>query len=219
MYHQELIMSFGEIFTIQDENEPVRNCTVSREIYNHAGNVITYFSLDKDSDISPELYNNHKLLIISSGQVEILSRSLTEGECVITPVNSPVGVKALSESVYTEILFNSGGFTMNEAIKSGEVFKLSELVPYQEGRIINMDIAHNDKMKFAVMAFAEGTGLSEHAAPGDALIFALDGEGIIGYEGREYHIKAGENFRFAKNGKHYVKAKGNFKMALLLTLD
>ena len=219
MYHQELIMSFGEIFTIQDENEPVRNCTVSREIYNHAGNVITYFSLDKDSDISPELYNNHKLLIISSGQVEILSRSLTEGECVITPVNSPVGVKALSDSVYTEILFNSGGFTMNEAIKSGEVFKLSELVPYQEGRIINMDIAHNDKMKFAVMAFAEGTGLSEHAAPGDALIFALDGEGIIGYEGREYHIKAGENFRFAKNGKHYVKAQGNFKMALLLTLD
>ena len=136
-------MSFGKKFTIQDENEPVRNCTVSREIYNHAGNFITYFSLDKDSGISPELYSNHKLLIISSGQVEIFSRSLTEGECVITPVNSLVGVKAFSENVYTEILFNSGGFTMNEAIKPGEVFKLSELVPYQEGKIINMDIAHN----------------------------------------------------------------------------
>lgn len=210
---------YGKVFSIQDENKPVKNCTVSREIYTHEGNSITYCSLYKDTDISPELYSNHKLLIISSGKIETLSRSLTEGECVITPVNSPVGVKAFSESVYTEILLNSGGFTMNEAIKPGEVFKLSELVPYQEGRIINMDIAHNDKMKFAVMAFAEGTGLSEHAAPGDALIFALDGEGIIGYEGREYHIKAGENFRFAKNGKHYVKAQGNFKMALLLTLD
>ena len=31
-------------------------------------------------------------------------------------------------------------------------------------------------------------------------------------------IKAGENFKFAKNGKHYVKADEKFKMALLLTL-
>ena len=30
--------------------------------------------------------------------------------------------------------------------------------------------------------------------------------------------KAGENFKFAKNGKQYVKADGKFKMPLLLTL-
>ena len=67
---------------------------------------------------------------------------------------------------------------MNEAIKAGEVFKLAELVPYVEGKIVNMDVVHNDQMKFVVMAFDEGTGLSEHAAPGEALIFALDGEGL-----------------------------------------
>ena len=38
-------------------------------------------------------------------------------------------------------------------------------------------------------------------------------------EGKEYTIKAGENFKFAKNGLHSVRAKGNFKMALLLTLE
>ncbi len=52
---------------------------------------------------------------------------------------------------------------MNEMIKPGEVFKLAELLPYSEGKIINMDIVHNDKMKFVVMAFDEGTGLTEHA--------------------------------------------------------
>lgn len=82
-----------------------------------------------------------------------------------------------------------------------------------------MDVATSEKTKFVVMSFDEGTGLSEHAAPGDALIFALDGKGIIGYEGKEYSISAGENFRFAKGGKHYVKADGKFKMALLLTLE
>ena len=69
------------------------------------------------------------------------------------------------------------------------------------------------------MAFDVGTGLSEHAAPGEAIIFALDGEGVIGYEGEEHPIKAGENFHFAKGGMHSVKAKEKFKMALLLTLE
>ena len=106
-----------------------------------------------------------------------------------------------------------------EMIKPGEVFKLAELLPYSEGKIINMDIVHNDKMKFVVMAFDEGTGLTEHAAPGEAIIFALDGEGIISYEGKDHVIKAGENFCFAKGGMHAVKASKRFKMALLLTLE
>ena len=108
---------------------------------------------------------------------------------------------------------------MNHAVKIGEVFKLAELLPYQDGKIINMDVVHNDKMKFVVMSFDAGTGLSEHAAPGEALILALDGEGVIGYEGKEHTIHAGENFVFAKGGAHWVKAPKRFKMALLLTLE
>ena len=107
---------------------------------------------------------------------------------------------------------------MNEAIKPGEVFELAQVVPYQDGKIVNMDIAKNDAMKFVVMAFDEGCALSEHAAPGDAIVFALEGKGVIGYEGEEYPIEAGQNFRFAKGGLHSVKANGKFKMALLLTL-
>ena len=46
---------------------------------------------------------------------------------------------------------------MNEAIKAGEVFRLAEIVPYQDGKIVNMDVVHNDKMKFVIMAFDAGT--------------------------------------------------------------
>ena len=108
---------------------------------------------------------------------------------------------------------------MNKAVKAGEVFDLKDLVPYQDGKIVNMDVAHNEKMKFVVMSFDEGTGLDEHAAPGDALIFALDGKAVIVYEGKDYPIEAGQNFHFAKGGMHSVKADGKFKMALLLTLE
>ena len=108
---------------------------------------------------------------------------------------------------------------MNKIITDGEIFSLKELVPYQDGKIVNLDIASNEHMKFVVMAFGEGTGLSEHSAPGDAIVFALDGEGIIGYEGEKYEIKAGEQFHFKKGGLHSVSAEKKFKMALLLILD
>lgn len=101
----------------------------------------------------------------------------------------------------------------------GKAFSLAETVPYSDGKIVNKDLFHNEKMKFVVMAFDAGTGLSEHAAPGEAMVFALDGEGVIGYEGQEHTLRAGETFCFAKGGKHFVKAKERFKMALLLILD
>lgn len=108
---------------------------------------------------------------------------------------------------------------MNERIKAGEVFKLVDLVPYEEGKIVKMDVAHNEKMKCIFMAFDEGTGLPEHAAPGEALLFALDGEAVISYEGEDHPIKAGENFHFAKAALHAVKATKKFKMALFIMFE
>lgn len=108
---------------------------------------------------------------------------------------------------------------MNDIIKAGEVFCLADLVPYQDGKIINRDILDTDSVKLMVMSFGAGTGLAEHAAPGEALLTALDGEGIIRYEGKSHTLKAGESFKFAKNGKHAVTAEQPFKMVLLLTKE
>lgn len=121
-------------------------------------------------------------------------------------------------SVYTEAYVREESM-MNEAIKAGEVFRMRDLISYEKDKVINMDVVHNEKMKLVVMAFDEGTGLSEHAAPGEAIVFALDGEGVIEYEGEEHLIKAGENFHFAKAALHSVKATKKFKMALIIALD
>lgn len=211
----------GKVFSIAADNQPVEGCTISKSVYDNGRYYISYFSLAKDTDISAEIYGYHKLLIVAEGSLEVYTDNniwtLEKGECILTPTDIPVGMRTNKKAIYTEISIRRN--TMNNAVKAGEVFKLAELVPYQDGKIINMDVAHNDKMKFVIMSFAEGTGLAEHAAPGEALIFALDGQGIIGYEGEEHHITAGENFKFAAGGKHYVKADGKFKMALLLTLE
>lgn len=212
----------GEVFSIARDNAPLTGCTISKEI--HGGeNGIIYFSLARNTDISAEIFPYLKLLIVAEGSLEVYGsdgycKSLGISDCVLTPMHVPVGMRTGTGAVYTEIEIRRNDI-MNEAIKAGEIFKLAELVPYAEGKIVNMDVVHNDKMKFVVMAFDEGTGLSEHAAPGEVIIFVLDGEGVIGYEGKDHPVKAGENFYFAKAGLHSVKATKKFKMALLLTLE
>lgn len=213
----------GEVFSIAVDNAPVPGCTISKEVRG-GKNYITYYSLASNTDISAELYPYHKFLIVAKGSVEVYGKDIptkivNQNECILTPTDTTVGVRTSVGAVYTEIAIRKED-SMNDAVKAGEVFKLADLVPYQDGKIVNMDVVSNGTMKFVLMAFDKGTGLPEHAAPGEAIIFALDGEGIVGYEGKEHAIKAGENFHFAKGGSHYVKAvDGKFKMALLLTLD
>lgn len=211
----------GEVFSIVKDNQPMPGCTVSKAVHSGMNNII-YFSLAKNTDISAEIYPYYKLLIVADGSMEIystdgFSKKVETGESIVTLMGTPMGMRTSEGAVYTELTIRKEDI-MNEAIKAGEVFKLAELVPYAEGKIVNMDMVHNDKMKFVVMAFDKGTGLSEHAAPGEAIIFALDGESVIGYEGKDHPIKAGENFHFAKSGLHSVKVTKKFKMALLLTL-
>lgn len=219
-----IIMKFpvGIVFRIQECNLPIDGCTVSEQIHVSDPEMIV-FSLAKDTDISPEIYADRKFIIVHTGDLTVISADGTRqllriGDCEYTPSHVPVGASSEESCVYSEITFRRGS-VMNSKILTGEVFRLNDLVPYADGKIVNMDIARNDKMKFVIMAFDAGTGLTEHAAPGEALILALDGEGVIGYEGQEYTLHAGDNFKFAKAGKHYVKAIGRFKMALLLMLD
>ncbi len=214
----------GKVIDYAGENRPVAGCTISKQIYQKDGTGISVFSLAAGTSISAESYEYHKLWTVYAGEIEVftkdgMSRVLRTGESILTPINRSVGVKAITDSVYKEIELRKESSIMNEMVKAGEAFKLAELLPYQEGRIVNMDLAHNDKMKFVVMSFDAGTGLSEHAAPGEALVMALDGEAVIGYEGEEHVIRAGETFKFDKFGKHSVRAEKQFKMALLLVLE
>lgn len=212
------------VFTIA-KLRPIREgMTISRDALLGSENSVTFFSLGKGTSISRERYDMTSVYIGAEGNADFIlgddpeKNVLTPGDVLIVPGGTLCGVQSETGAIYTEIIIKKE-IAMNKMIKSGEVFKLKELIQYEEGSIANIDVVSNDTMKFVLMAFDEGTGLQPHRAPGNAIIFALEGQATIGYEGNDYTLSAGENFRFDKDGLHSVTADGRFKMALLLVFE
>jgi len=204
------------------ENVPVPGCTVSRTLWSAEDGGLVCFSLAAGTDISAEIHPYHRLLRAEAGVLEVFAGdgkvwTLKEADCLLLPPGLPAGMRSGRGAVCTEI--SARRLSMNEIIKQGQVFRLRDLVPYQEGRIVNRDVMKSQHMKLAVMSFDRGTALSEHAAPGDALLLALDGQAIVRYEGVDHLLHSGESFRFAKGGLHAVRAQEPFKMALLLAFN
>lgn len=213
-----------EVFTIE-QLRPVRDgMTISRNANMGGEASVTYFSLGAGTSISQETYDMTSVYIGAKGKAEFLvgeeakRAELSKDEMLIVPGGTLCGVESSTGAVYTEIIIKKE-INMNNIVKSGEVMKLKDLISYEEGSISNLDVVSNPTMKFVLMAFDEGTGLQPHRAPGNAIIFALEGKAVIGYEGKDYEISEGENFRFDKEGLHSVTAKGKFKMGLLLVLE
>jgi len=208
----------GRVFSIAAAHAPVPGCTVSRTVWQGPAASLAYFSLAKGTDISAELYGYPKLQALVAGEALItgaVDASLKPGAAIVTPTDAPVGIRADQDAVFIELSMDKET-VMTPLIEAGQAFALKDLVPYQDKRIVNMDIASGPAYKLVVMSFDAGTSLSEHAAPGEALVCALDGEATITYEGVEHLLRAGEAFKFDAGGRHAVRADERFKMALFL---
>lgn len=212
------------VFTVAGVRPARDGMTISRDAGLGSENTVTFFALGAGTSISRERYDMTSMYIGALGEAVFLTgddagrQSFLDGDMLIVPGGTLCGVESGSGAVYTGIIIKKE-INMNNLVKAGEVMKLKNLIQYEEGSISNLDIVSNPTMKFVLMAFDEGTGLQPHRAPGNAIIFALEGKAVIGYEGKDYTISAGENFRFEKNGLHSVTADGKFKMALLLVIE
>lgn len=160
----------NEVFTVEQLRPMKDGMTISRDARLGSENRVTFFSLGKDTSISQECYDSTAVYIGASGEATFLieedarKEPFTKGDLVIVPGGTLCGMETSSGAVYTEIIIKKEN-TMNSLIKSGKVMKLKDLISYEEGSIANLDVVSNSTMKFMLMAFDEGTGLTPHRAP------------------------------------------------------
>jgi quercetin dioxygenase-like cupin family protein len=93
---------------------------------------------------------------------------------------------------------------------------LSDLVTYEEGRVVSRTFAQTNVMSLTLFAFDAGEGLSTHTAAGDAFLYVLDGEAAINIGGKDFTVKAGEVIAMPAQVPHSVNAVMRFKMLLVV---
>ena len=103
-----------------------------------------------------------------------------------------------------------------KGLSGAEVTKAAELVNYQEGSIVSREIVKKPAGNVTAFAFDEGQGLSEHTAPFDALVHALEGEAEITIAGKPYILHGGEVILMPATQPHALKALKRFKMILTM---
>ncbi len=204
----------GKIFSFSKENPPVDELTISMSIAPQ----VKVFSLGRKTDISKESYPNPTLLYILDGRGVILNKAVRHGDVLFLDSNEMAKKETNDGILYVEFQFTKERTKMTEKIKPGNLFQLKEMLPYQKGKIINLDIFQSEKSKLSLISMSEGCSLDQHQAPGEALLFVLDGKATLTYEGKDYFLQAGDNFAFAKGGLHAIYADTDFKFALFLEL-
>lgn len=108
---------------------------------------------------------------------------------------------------------------MEELIKNIEkskMFRFDELVDYEDGQVSSLTLAQKPGVGITVMSFSKNESISTHSAPGDALVYVLDGQGEFTIDGVPHILCAGESIVMPYSIPHSVRAVTNFKMLLIV---
>jgi quercetin dioxygenase-like cupin family protein len=94
--------------------------------------------------------------------------------------------------------------------------ELARLIEFQPGAVVSRTLADRSTGTITLFAFDLGQGLSEHSAPFDAFVYAVDGEAEITIGGAIHRLIEGQMIIMPANIPHALKAATAFKMLLVM---
>jgi quercetin dioxygenase-like cupin family protein len=93
---------------------------------------------------------------------------------------------------------------------------LADLVQYQDGAVVSRALVKDKSGTVTLFAFDAGESLSEHETPYDALLYLLEGSGVVTIAGASHTLGAGQVIRLPRNVPHAVDGRERFKMLLIM---
>jgi quercetin dioxygenase-like cupin family protein len=98
----------------------------------------------------------------------------------------------------------------------GEKFSYANSIAYADKAVVSKHILKKETGNISLFAFDKGEGLSEHAAPFDAVVYIADGRADIIIDGVSHILETGETIIMPANIPHALKAIERFKMVLTM---
>jgi quercetin dioxygenase-like cupin family protein len=100
--------------------------------------------------------------------------------------------------------------------ETAKVFNFAEIIDFQSGAVVSMQVMKNEKGNVSLFAFDAGQGLSEHTAPFDALVQVIEGLALVSIGGNPHQVHAGQSIIMPANVPHALHATQPFKMILTM---
>jgi len=99
---------------------------------------------------------------------------------------------------------------------SGQAAHLADLIEYREASVVTRTLVDRTAATVTLFAFDGGQGLSEHSAPFDALLYAIEGDAQVSLSGVAHALAAGQVILLPANEPHSLRAATRFKMLLMM---
>ncbi len=114
-------------------------------------------SLDQDTSISPEFYEEERIYFVLKGEINFNNEKLINNELILFEKNKLFDIETNKKSIFLEIAINLEEEEMKN-IDKGKKIKLVDYLDYVDGGIANIDIVSKEGFRLVLMAFDAGRG-------------------------------------------------------------
>lgn len=185
----------GKVLNILKMNEPMKGAAVTEQFNDRA----VIYSLGKGTDIEAESFHQYHFLFVAMGKIECYALNergiqkrwnIRQGAMTMLPLDMPVGVNALEDSVYARISAVRKEDVYPQ-LEIGQEYLLNDLVPYRDHEISKARILFNEQMQISVLAMDQNCSF-ETTADAVSGIAVTDGTVDLMYEGAVSPVHEGQ---------------------------
>jgi len=211
----------SKIYNLNADTKVIAKSVVSKRIFDCDNAHVDVFAFDTGEELDHEMLFCDSLAWVVEGGASLhygdkQMRLGGEQACLI------------EKKVWRKLVFNeptkyvSIDFKedlMIDHLPKAAIFSLVDAVEYEEGKIVSKTLVKNESGSMSLLSFSKDQQLSTHAAPGDALLIALDGEMKLTIDDEHFDIKKGDTIVLPGKIPHGLKIPEKFKMLLIVTKD
>ena len=211
----------SKIYNLNTDTKVVAKSVVSKRIFDCENAHVDVFAFDTGEELDHEMLFCDSLAWVVEG-----GASLHYGEKQMRLGGEQACL--IEKKVWRKLVFNkptkyvSIDFKedlMIDHLPKAAIFSLVDAVEYEEGKIVSKTLVKNESGSMSLLSFSKDQQLSTHAAPGDALLIALDGEMKLTIGDEHFDIKKGDTIVLPGKIPHGLKIPEKFKMLLIVTKD
>ncbi|WP_107687157.1 cupin domain-containing protein [Campylobacter concisus] len=211
----------SKIYNLNADTKVIAKSVVSKRIFDCENAHVDVFAFDTGEELDHEMLFCDSLAWVVEG-----GASLHYGEKQMRLGGEQACL--IEKKVWRKLVFNeptkyiSIDFKedlMIDHLPKAAIFSLVDAVEYEKGKIVSKTLVKNENGSMSLLSFDTDQELSTHAAPGDALLIALDGEMKLTIGDEHFDIKKGDTIVLPGKIPHGLKIKDKFKMLLIVTKD